>query len=186
MGEHNEGAFIKCVRKMLGFCDLVPLYELAAYLYYKIHATSLFTYTFPWPPYPPLMRTYFIDGPWRRYPMMMHDGRAGRASVKVVKTDWKDVNFHPKLFLAGTRCALLLPLVLSSSRRRRRRQTRHPSIRPRRRRRHWENRAHRSLEEQEGKNERRMKSKFVYGRRDLPKLLSNKLIMMQVAPKVLR
>ena len=82
-----------------------------------------------------------------------------------------------------------LPLVLSRSRRR---QTRHPSIRRRRRR--LENRrrsrcrhrAHRSLEEQEGKNELRMKSKFVYGRRDLQKLFSNKLIMIQGSPKALR
>ena len=62
----HYGASIKYVRKNLGFFYLFPppLYERAADLDYKIHATSLLRTLFPNPlPPPTLMCTYSMGAP---------------------------------------------------------------------------------------------------------------------------
>ena len=58
----RKGASIMYVSKFFWFFDPLPLHKLAAYLYYKMHATSLTMHTFPLP-LPPLMCTYFINDP---------------------------------------------------------------------------------------------------------------------------
>ena len=106
----DEGKFWHFLTPLLPpWTDEQP--EQAAYLYSKIHATSLTLYTFPWPP-PPLMRTYSMDAPKWQGLFQINSPRNTMRSFNCPnsKLDWPAFHFGSLMWNSSKRfSAFLVP-----------------------------------------------------------------------------